>query len=136
MRTVALLFVVAAASGSAGAQARTDTTDPLKAFVFDEYPRGNDYFVNGTRDTTLIRCRADFNGDGRPDVALSEKSIWGNRTGPFEVFVSVPGGLSRYTRTADYASDLKSVCAPRLESCSSRDYLSSGTCRWRKGVPW
>lgn len=111
-----------------------ETDDPLKAFVFDEYPRGDDYFINGNRNTTLFRCIADFNRDARPDIALSEKSIWGNRTGPFEIFVQDPNGRFRYLRPADYESDLKPLCGSRLESCSSDDYLSSGQCTWEKGI--
>lgn len=132
MRAMVLLLVLAASS-TIGADAPFETDDPLKAFVFEAYPLGSDYFVNGNADTVLIRCIADFNRDTRPDIALSEKSIWGNRTGPFELFVQVAERRFRYLRTADYELELKSVCGSRLESCSSRGYLSSGKCLWGKG---
>lgn len=133
MRAIVLLVAFAAASGMASAQAPMETADPLKAFVFDEYPRGSDYFLHGTRDTVFFRCVADLDRDGQPDLALSERSIWGNRTGPFEIFVRTPNGRYRYGRTADYESELKPACATQLESCSSNEYLSSGTCQWKKG---
>jgi hypothetical protein len=110
MRAIVLVVAVAAASDLISAGPPIETADPLKAFVFDQYPRGSDYFINGSRETTLFRCVADFNHDGRLDIALSEKSIWGNRTGPFEVFVQAPNGRFRYARMADYESDLKAMC--------------------------
>lgn len=134
MRAIVLLMILAAGSSAGSAQAPIETSDPLKAFLFDEYPRGSDYFIHGTRDTVLIRCIADLNGDGQLDIALSEKSIWGNRTGPFEVFVQTPNGRFRYIRTADYESELKPACATQLESCASNDYLSSGRCLWKRGL--
>lgn len=133
MRAIVLVVAVAAASDLISAGPPIETADPLKAFVFDQYPRGSDYFINGSRETTLFRCVADFNHDGRLDIALSEKSIWGNRTGPFEVFVQAPNGRFRYARTADYESDLKAMCGTQLESCSSNEYLSSGKCQWNRG---
>ncbi len=133
MRAIVLLVGLAAGSDVISAKTPFETADPLQAFVFDQYPRKSDYFINGSRDTTLFRCVADFNDDGRPDIALSEKSIWGNRTGPFEVFVQALNGRFRYARTADYESDLKAVCGTQLESCSSNEYLASGKCQWKKG---
>src|SRR5574341_1932467 len=127
MRAIVLLLALAIASDLVGAEPVIETADPLRAFVFNQYPRGSDYFINGIRDTTLFRCVADFNGDGRPDIALSERGIWGNRTGPFEIFVQGSKGRVRYVRTADYELDLKLLCGTRLESCSSNEYFSSGT---------
>jgi hypothetical protein len=128
-----ILSIVPAARASLYADEAWDTADPLRAFVFEEYARGDDYFIRGTRDTVLFRCTADFNHDGRPDVALSEKSIWGNRTGPFEIFVQEPNGRFRYWRTADYESELKADCGKTLESCLSNGYLTSGQCSWTRG---
>lgn len=134
MRAIVLLMAIAVGSGVGSAQAPIETTDPLKAFVFDEYPRGSDYFIHGARDTVLFRCVADLNRDGHPDIALSEKSIWGNRTGPFEIFVHTANGRFRYLRTADYALDLEPTCGIKVESCSSNDYLTSGKCQWKRGL--
>jgi hypothetical protein len=134
IRAIIIILALAATADLVSGFAPIETDDPLKAFVFDQYPRGSDYFINGNRDTTLFRCIADFNRDARPDIALSEKSIWGNRTGPFEIFIQEANGRFRYLRTADYDSDLKPLCGSRLESCSSNDYLSSGKCTWKKGI--
>lgn len=134
MRAIVFLIVIAAGSGVGSAQASIETADPLKGFVFDEYPRGSDYFIHGTRDTVLFRCVADLNRDGQPDIAHSEKSIWGNRTGPFEIFVQTPNARFSYVRTADYQSELKPACASQLEFCSSNDYLASGKCQWKRGL--
>jgi hypothetical protein len=129
---VSVLFFILAA-GPAQAQEPFDTSDPLRAFVYEQYPRGSDYFIHGYHDTTVYRCRADFNRDGRTDIALSEKSIQGNRTGPFEIFVRDNDGDYNYQRTADYESELKALCAGRIESCASGVYLTSGRCPWRAG---
>ncbi len=133
MLALILLLAFAVSSEFVGAETRIETADPLKTFVFDQYPRGSDYFINGSRDTTLLRCVADFNRDGRSDIALSEESIWGNRTGPFEIFVREPNGRFRYARTADYESELKPTCGTQLEYCASNEYLASGRCHWKKG---
>ena len=109
------------------------TTDPLKAFVYEEYSLGNDYFIHGKGNTILFRCVADFNQDGRLDMAISEKSIWGNRTGPFEIFVLDERGRFTYLHTVDYETKLKAICASKIESCSSNEYLSSRACKWKKG---
>lgn len=133
MRPLVSLITLLAVSPVPGAEAPADTADPLKAFVLDQYPRGDDYFIHGRRDTILIRCVVDLDRDGRVDWALSEGSIWGNRTGPFEIFLQGANGRFSYQRTADYESALKSVCAHRLESCRSNEYLASGRCKWKKG---
>ncbi|WP_427500838.1 hypothetical protein ACQE3E_16130 [Methylomonas sp. MED-D] len=132
MRAIYVLFAIAAALNSAIAATAIETDDPLKAFVLDLYPRGSDYFINGKHDTTLFRCVADFNGDARLDIALSELSIWGNRTGPFDIFAREPNGRFKYLRTSDYESKLKALCRERLESCFSNDYLSTEKCQWKK----
>lgn len=126
---LALFFAV----GPVHAQEPFDTSDPLRAFVYEQYPRGSDYFIHGYGHTRVYRCRADFNRDGRTDVALSEKSILGKRTGPFEIFVQDIDGDYGYQGTADYSSELMSLCAGRVESCASGVYLSSGRCPWRAG---
>lgn len=61
------------------------THDPLKAFVYEEYPLGDDYFIKGNADTQLFRCILTKETDGLEGVALSEISIWGNRRGPWEI---------------------------------------------------
>jgi hypothetical protein len=133
MRCAVSLLIITLATGSVQAQEPFDTSDPLRAFVYEQYPRGSDYFIHGYRHTTVYRCRADFDGDGRVDVALSERSILGKRTGPFEIFLRDKDGVYSYWQTADYESELKILCAGRIESCDSRVYLTSGRCPWRAG---
>jgi len=134
MPGIIAVLALAATADPVSAMAAIETDDPLKAFVFDQYPRGSDYFIKGNRDTILFRCVADFNGDARSDITLSEQSIWGNRTGPCEIFTQEPNGRFRYLRAADYESDLKARCGTLLESCSAKEYLSSGKCTWQKGI--
>jgi hypothetical protein len=133
MRAAVPFLLFALAAGPAHAQEPFDTSDPLRAFVYEQYPRGSDYFTHGYRDTTVYRCLADVNRDGRIDIALSEKSILGNRTGPFEVFVRDKDGDYHYQRTADYDTELKALCSGRIESCALGVYLTSGRCPWRAG---
>ena len=133
MRIAVLLPVFVAAANAVHAESLIETPDPLRAFVYEQYSRGSDYFIHGNRDTTVYRCIVDFNKDGLIDLALSEKSILGNRTGPFEIFVQEKNGDYGYQRTADYESELKAACANRIESCSTGAYLTSGNCPWRAG---
>lgn len=106
-----------------------ETRDPLRAFVHAEYPLGNDYFMNGITDTHLLRSVLTKELEPFEGVALSEISIWGNRTGPWEVFRKQPNGEFVYVGTKHYLS------VPHLESCRTKEYLSSGTCTWRRGWP-
>ena len=128
MRLTDLCLLVALLAGAAqGADFRTD--DPLKAFVGGEYPLGDDYFIRGRADTYIIRCRLTKGKDGLDGLALSEASIWGNRTGPWEIFRKDRGAGFVYVETRQLAD---TAC---LESCSSREYLASGQCRWKSGWP-
>ena len=105
------------------------TRDPLKAFVYSEYQLGDDYFIRGNEDTVIFRCpltRAQRPFEG---VALSEISIWGNRTGPWEVFRKRSDGTFVYVETRHFS---ESSC---LESCRSKEYLVSGQCTWSRGWP-
>ena len=112
---------------AAGSEFRTN--DPLKAFVRGEYPPGDDYFINGNADTHLFRCALTKKTDGFDGVALSEMSIWGNRTGPWEIFKQEAGGGFVYAGTRHLPD---TAC---LESCRSKDYLASGQCKLQRGWP-
>jgi hypothetical protein len=105
------------------------TADPLKAFVHGEYAVGSDYFARGREGTYLFRCELAAARDGIDGVAISEMSIWGNRTGPWEAFERRAGGSFTYagTRTLRDTS-----C---LEHCPIGAYLATGQCAWRKGWP-
>lgn len=105
------------------------TRDPLDAFIHQRYPLGSDYFIHGVDDTHLFRCILDGEPDRPGRVAYSEISIWGNRTGPWELFERQPDGSYRYTETRLLAD---TSC---LERCASREWLASGSCRWERGWP-
>ena len=113
-----------------GAQAAEFVTaDPLRAFVYREYPLGSDYFIRGNSDTTIFRCVLTNAQRRFAGIALSEISIWGNRTGPWGVFRTRPDGTFTYVETG-YLADTS--C---LESCQSKEYLASGQCTWSRGWP-
>jgi hypothetical protein len=109
--------------------AEFQTPDPLKAFVHEEYPLGSDYFIHGKDNTILLRCvltkpEYSFNG-----IALSEQSIWGNRGGDWEVFRRRSGGNFAYVGTKHLTDN---AC---LESCRSKEFLTTGRCTWQRGWP-
>ena len=109
--------------------AEFSTPDPLKAFVRGEYPLGDDYFIAGVNDTVIFRCvltKAQRQFEG---VAFSEISIWGNRSGPWEVFRKNADDSFSYVETAQFGD---TAC---LESCRSAEYNLSGVCRWVPGWP-
>ena len=105
------------------------TKDPLKAFVNEEYPWGDDYFIHGNRDTYLFRCILTKKTDGTEGIALSEISIWGNHGGPWEIFRKTENGDYVYTGTGSVPN---TSC---LEWCQSKEYLSSRKCKWQRGWP-
>jgi len=105
------------------------TNDPVKAFVNEEYPLGDDYFIHGNRDTYIFRCVLTKKADKFEGIALSEISIWGNHGGPWEIFRKSEKGDYLYTGTKGVAN---TSC---LEWCQSKEYLSSGQCKWQRGWP-
>ena len=105
------------------------TPEPLKAFVYGEYPLGSDYFINGIQDTYVLRCLLTRSADPFEGVALSEISIWGNRIGPWDIFRKEENGSFVYVETRELAN---TAC---LESCRSSEYLASERCTWRRGWP-
>jgi hypothetical protein len=104
------------------------TKDPLRAFVREEYPLGNDYFIRGNEDTYLFRCVLGQGPNQFDGVALSEMSIWG-RTGPWEIFRKELTGDFVYVETGELPN---TMC---LESCRSKEYLTTGRCTWQRGWP-
>jgi len=103
------------------------TNDPLKAFVNEKYALGDDYFIHGNRDTYIFRCVLSKKTDGIDGIALSEISIWGNHGGPWEIFRKTEEGDYVYTGTQAIAN------TSYLEWCRSKEYLSSGQCKWQRG---
>jgi len=68
------------------------TGDPLKAFVEGQDARGDDYFIRPNGGSILLKCELSSAAAGIEGIALSESSIWGNRTGPWEIFRRDLGG--------------------------------------------
>jgi len=105
------------------------TTDPVNAFVHRKYPLGDDYFINGNKDTYIFRCLLTTQKNSFEGIALSEISIWGNRSGPWELFKKAENGIFVYLETRNLAD---TSC---LERCGTKDYLASGECTWKRGWP-
>src|SRR5262249_7291732 len=59
------------------------THNPLQAFLQEEYPLGDDYFIHGNTDMYLFRCALTKKRDKLEGIVLSEISIWGNHGGPW-----------------------------------------------------
>jgi hypothetical protein len=127
LRVVLCIAVALLADLAQAAEFRTN--DPVKAFVRGEFPLGDDYFIHGNGDTYIFRCAIAgknyrFNG-----LALSEISIWGNRTGPWELFRREKSGRFVYAGSRTLSD---TGC---LEHCRTKDYLASGHCQWLHGWP-
>jgi len=111
------VLTILIADSAQGEQFRT--YNPLKAFVNQEYPWGDDYFIHGTRDTYLFRCILTRKTDGFDGIALSEISIWGNHGGPWEIFRKSEKGDYVYTgqklsliRHVLSVASPKNICRP------------------------
>src|SRR5437660_4979066 len=77
--------------------------DPMRAFVEGYDPSGNDFQANVPERTVLLRIRADLDGDGRPDLAVSDSSTWGNAGGQWLLFRGQPDGAYVYWGTLFFA---------------------------------
>jgi hypothetical protein len=122
----AALFTFASTMAAAG---DFRTSDPLKAFVHEQYALGSDYFIKGKDDTVLFRCLLSKPQHSFEGIALSELSIWGNRGGEWEIFRRESDGSFVYVGTRRIED---TAC---LESCKSREYVSTGRCTWQRGWP-
>src|SRR5690348_6273736 len=89
----ALLLAATAAS------AADRLADPIKAFVEGYDPSDNDFLANVPERTVLLRIRADLDGDGRQDLAVSDSSTWGNAGGQWLLFHAQPDGTYAYWGT-------------------------------------
>lgn len=123
---VVLLAALLAATAHGGG---FRTGDPVKAFVHGEYPPGDDYFLKGNKDTSIFRCLLTKPANKFEGVALSEISIWGNSTGPWEIFRKENDGSFVYVETKNLAD---TSC---LEYCRTKEYLTTGQCQWEHGWP-
>ena len=77
--------------------------NPTKAFVEGYDPSGNDFLANVPERTVLLRVRADLDGDGREDLALSDSSTWGNAGGQWLLFRGQSDGTYVYWGTLFFA---------------------------------
>ena len=70
--------------------------DPVEAFVQGFNPEDDDFFAHPPDRTDLLRMRLDVDGDGRPDLAVSESSVFGIGAGPWLLFRNVSTKGYRY----------------------------------------
>jgi hypothetical protein len=94
------LLLLALVSAAIGAER---LADPTRAFVEGYDPSSNDFFANVPERTVLLRVRADLDGDGRQDLALSESSTWGNAGGQWLLFRGQADGNYAYWGTLFFA---------------------------------
>jgi hypothetical protein len=102
--------------------------NPLEAFVYGKYDRGDDYFIIGNQNTFVFRCILTKSKNGINGIALSEISIWGNHGGPWDIFQKKKNSFA-YVGTRSLTN---TAC---LEACRSRDYLATRHCNWQAGWP-
>jgi len=70
--------------------------DPVRAFIEGFNPQDEDFFAHPPDRTDLLRMQLDVDGDGRPDLALSESSMFGIGAGPWLLFRQVSPKGYRY----------------------------------------
>jgi hypothetical protein len=101
MRLAPLVALLALVAHSAAGAERF--ADPTRAFVEGYDPSGNDFFANVPERTVLLRSRADLDGDGHEDLALSDSSTWGNAGGQWLLFRGQADGTYAYWGTLFFA---------------------------------
>jgi len=100
--------------------------DPIKAFVEGYDPSGNDFLSNVPERTVLLRIRTDLDGDGRPDLAVSDSSTWGNAGGQWLLFRGEPDGAYVYWGTVFFSP---AVAASRPAARELTVYVRTSTSR-------
>ena len=70
--------------------------DPVRAFLEGFNPEDDDFFGHPPDRTDLLRMRLDVDGDGRPDLAVSESSMFGIGAGPWLLFRQLSPKRYRY----------------------------------------
>ena len=70
--------------------------DPVRAFIEGFNPEDEDFFAHPPDRTDLLRMQLDVDGDGRPDLAVSESSMFGIGAGPWLLFRRLSTGSYRY----------------------------------------
>jgi hypothetical protein len=121
---LALLLLLAVAGMTVGGER---LADPTKAFVEGYDPSGNDFLANVPERTVLLRIRADLDGDGRPDLALSDSSTWGNAGGQWLLFRGQPDGAYVYWGTLFFAPGTAALRAGGELVLYARTSASRGT---------
>ena len=112
----ALLLVAIAGEPPTVAAAAERFADPIRAFVEGYDPSGNDFLANVPERTVLLRIRADVDGDGQQDLALSDSSTWGNIYMPWTYtrWMRAYSGGSRYKNARSSSSPLTRPMPSRL----------------------
>lgn len=137
LRWSAVLGIAVGMTGSAlGPAIAADsivTRDPVGLFVRegDTWVDVSDFFIHGKENTILFRVIQDVNGDGIKDLALSEISIWGNKTGDWVIFRGrKDGSYSRDVRRAGQTIDQS-----LMEWAATRAHDTKNGYRWKRGYP-
>ena len=123
-RLVAALVLMATAGDAA-----ERLVDPIQAFVEGFDPSGNDFLANVPERTVLLRIREDFDGDGRPDLAVSDSSTWGNAGGQWLLFRAQPDGTYAYWGTLFFAPGSASLRIARPAGGELTVYVRTGASR-------
>jgi len=123
-RLVAALVLMATAGDAA-----ERLVDPIQAFVEGFDPSGNDFLANVPERTVLLRIREDFDGDGRPDLAVSDSSTWGNAGGQWLLFRAEADGTYAYWGTLFFAPGSASLRIARPAGGELTVYVRTGASR-------
>ena len=123
-RLVAALVLMATAGDAA-----ERLVDPIRAFVEGFDPSGNDFLANVPERTVLLRIREDFDGDGRPDLAVSDSSTWGNAGGQWLLFRAEADGTYAYWGTLFFAPGSASLRIARQAGGELTVYVRTGASR-------
>ncbi len=70
--------------------------DPVWAFIEGFNPEDEDFFAHPRDRTDLLRMQLDVDGDGLPDIAVSESSMFGIGAGPWLLFRQLAAKGYRY----------------------------------------
>jgi hypothetical protein len=125
--TIASLVLVVTGVGFAAER----LSDPTRDFVGGYDPSQNDFFANTPERTVLLRIRDDFDGDGVPDLALSESSTWGNAGGQWLLFRGDGRGRYVYWGTLFFSAGAAAI-GPQPGELSA--YVRTSTSRGRLQV--
>ncbi|HKU60320.1 MAG TPA: hypothetical protein VJQ44_03815 [Gemmatimonadales bacterium] len=96
--------------------------DPVRAFVEGFNPGDDDFFAHPPDRTDLLRMQLDVDGDGRPDLAVSESSVFGIGAGPWLLFRQLSPKGYRYL-----GEIFAGPGALRVERVGSTNELVAGT---------